>query len=205
MKSTRSFSSPRVACCFGALLLLAGCVMDETNSDSNPDPDPTPVPCTESVLCRLQNPADTITLDPAQKANLVSRINSLDTMVVLALTTISLDSLAADTVRFSLFNDLKVTIDSSFFVVDGILLPDNLEILDWRGYVHAPHAGFVDVTFHNDVFESGFAHLNGKYLTLYALGGTKVLVADDARILWQGECPAIKRASTSLTCASPLE
>jgi|GEM_PF-5577430 len=200
------FKILRVLCLatlFGTALLLSACVVDEETTQQ-PTPDPTPIPCTESVLCRLQNPADTAGLDSAQKANLVSRINSLDTSVVLALTTISLDSIATDTVRFSLFRDLKVVIDSSFFVVEGVLLPDNLEILDWRGYARAPHTGFVDVTFHNDQFESGFAHLNGKYLTLYALGGAKVVVADDSRIIWLGECsPAMKGfavVSKSLSC-----
>jgi hypothetical protein len=189
---------------FGTALLLSACVVDESGLNPDPTPDPTPVPCTLSVLCRLQNPADTIGLDSAQKVNLVQRINSLDTVVILALATIDIDSLGNDTVRFSLFSDLKVTIDSSFFVVDDVLLPDNLEVLDWRGYVRAPHTGFVDLTFHNAALESGFAHLNGKYLTLYALGGTKALVADDSRILWMGECPGMKSSATTLTCANPL-
>lgn len=186
---------------FGTALLLSACVMEEPGLTPGENPDPTPVPCTESVLCRLQNPADTITLDSAQKANLVSRLSSLDTMVILALTTVVRESLTADTVRFSLFNDLKVTIDSSYFVVDGILRGDSADVLDWRGWVMAPHTGFVDLTFHNAALESGFAHLNGKYLTLYALGGTKALVADDSRVIWLGECsPAMKRSATSLSC-----
>jgi hypothetical protein len=185
----------------GFVFLVSGCIPDETGF--NPGP-PGPAPCTTSVLCRLQNPADTIGLDSAQTSALRARITGLDTAVVLALTTITLESLNADTVRISLLNDLQVRIDSSRSLVMGALLPLNQTIIDWRGYALAPHTGFVDVTFHGNAFESGFAHLNGKYITLYALGGSKVLVADDSKVVWLGECPAAKRTGTALTCANPL-
>jgi hypothetical protein len=187
----------------GSLLTLVGCVVDEGDAViKDPIPGPgDPIPCTTSVLCRLQNPADTIGLDAAQKTKLLTWIEGLDDSVVLALMTVDIDSLGADTVRFKVLSDLQVTIDSSRFVTSPALPPDTITILDWRGYVLAPHTGFVDVTFHGQEFESGFAHLNDKYITLYPLGGNKTLVADDSRVVWMGECsPAMKPGATALSC-----
>jgi hypothetical protein len=187
-----------LAAALGAGFALAGCVVDDPVA---PGPGETPVPCTASPLCRLQTPADTISLSAAQKARVLTWFESLDDSVVVALADVALDSLAADTVRFKLLSDLQVTIDSSFEATTDAIPPDTVTITDWRGYVAAPHTGFVDLTFHNHEFESGFAHLNGKYITLYPLGGSKALVADDSRVESMGECPAgAKRSATALTC-----
>jgi hypothetical protein len=206
MLTARRFRLFILVASLGSLLALAGCVLNDEGENVFMGPGEPPVPCTASVLCRLQNPADTIGLSVAQKSALLSQIDSLNDSVVLALATIDFDSLGNDILHLNLLSDLQVTIDSSRFVTLGILLPDSATGRNWRGYVKTPQVGFVDVTFHDSTLQGGFAYFyfTGQYITLYPLGGNKALVADDPSVIWMGECPGMKPGATSLTCIDPL-
>lgn len=204
-----------------AAFVFAGCLLDQKPTQGIPEDATKPARCGDSPLCRVETPADTISLTDEQKEELVKLIDVASDSAVVTIATVDLESLRDTNMdpevvkefQRSLLEDLKVPVDLSSLpdlAVDSLLAsvrmnasPDGTINLQWSGTVAGVAVQQVSLNVKDDHFLGGYAVVDGKTFSFQPLGGDKIAIVYDSKLVWIGECPPLPKTTASqLTCSA---
>lgn len=207
-----------------SLPVLSGCLLDEPMSHKVEDiqeqdqKQQQPEEC-PTTLCRVETPADTTLLTPDQKEELVTVIEAADDSAVVTIATLDVDALNDTNTRNDvlkdlqkdLLTDMKIPVDPrqlSEVPIDSLLAsvrvntsPDGTINLQWSGTIANVSVDNLSLNVKGTEFLGGYAVVDGKMFTFQPLGGNKIAIVFDAKLIWMGECPTLpKTARAQLTC-----
>lgn len=208
--------------------VFAACQLDEPTRPAYnkiDDVDTAGAKCSVSAspLCRVENPQDTTSLTFEQKEELVKVIEAADDSARITITTVDVEALTDTSLlnetlidlQTEILKDLDLAIDPKVLAslpLDSLLSTvkikpslDGTINLQWSGTLADVQVDMVSLNIKGNQFLGGYAVVEGKTLSFQPLGGDKIAIVFDEKVVWMGECPSfppiLTRTTTSfLTC-----